>query len=197
LNEEPIIEADKRRMDALFSRDYEALVNALYNFAHHLSRNADDAADLVQDTFLKAYKNYDKYEQGTNFKAWLFRILKNTFINDYNRRIKHQATVDFDDIRPYHDTDELAPNAPTAYLDLRHELFDEMLGDEITAALEALPPDAHTIIMLDLEDFSYDEMSEILNIPPGTVRSRLFRARNLLKQQLYDYATSQGYKDKR
>ena len=187
----------KQQIDTLFSRDYEALVDALYNFAYRFVRNEDDAADLVQDTFLKAYKNYDKYEQGTNMKAWLFSILKNTFINDYRRRLKSQNTIDFDDIRPYHDSDELTSDAPAAYLDLRHELFDDMLGDEVTTALESLPLYAQTIIQLDLEDFSYDEMAEILNIPAGTVRSRLFRARNQLKEKLLEYATQQGYKNKR
>jgi RNA polymerase sigma-70 factor (ECF subfamily) len=184
-------------IDHLFGKNYESYVNTLYNFAFRLTQHNADAADLVQDTFLKAIRHYEKYQQGTNLKAWLFSILKNTFLNEYNRKAKHQPFIDFDEIRPYHEHEELETNAPATYLDMRHEIFDDMIGDEVTRALNALSANEQTIILLDLEDFSYEEMSEILQIPVGTVRSRLFRARNNLKTKLYDYAVNMGFKDKR
>lgn len=184
-------------MDDLFGKNYETYVSSLYNFAFRLTQQDADAADLVQDTFLKAIRYYDKFEQGTNLKAWLFSILKNTFINEYNRKARHQPFLDFDEIRPYHENEDLETNAPATYLDLRQEMFDEMLGDEVSTALESLNPNEQTVILLDLEDFSYEEMAEILQIPIGTVRSRLFRARNNLKLKLYDYALQLGFKDKR
>ncbi len=183
-------------IDELFGKNYESYVAALYNFAFRLTQQDADAADLVQETFIKALRYREKYERGTNLKAWLFSILKNTFINDYKRKAKYQF-IDFDEIRPYHENDELESDTPTAYLDLRHEIFDEMMGDEISKALDELSENEKTVILLDLEDFSYDEMAEILQIPIGTVRSRLFRARNNLKIILYDYATQRGFKDKR
>jgi RNA polymerase sigma factor (sigma-70 family) len=184
-------------IDNLFGKNYETYVNALYNFAFRLTQHDADAADLVQDTFLKAIKYEDKYEKGTNLKAWLFRILKNTFINEYNRKARHQPFIDFDEIRPYHENELLETNAPAMYIDLRQEIFDDMLGDEVSIALNSLSQNEQTIILLDVEDFSYEEMSDILQIPIGTVRSRLFRARNNLKAKLYDYALSMGFKDKR
>ena len=200
----PLTEAAR---NALFETQCMPLLHPLYNFAYHLAQDESDAEDLLQDTLERAYRYLDKFEQGTNIKAWLFRIMKNSFINDYRKRsrIGHH-TVNFDELRPVVDAggddDEgtASDDANGSYTDPRHDpLFDFMqFGDEVSAALDALPADARTIIVLsDLEDFSYDEMSKILNVPVGTVRSRLFRARNLLKQKLVNFATAQGFVDKR
>ena len=189
---------DKTRLDAHFSRDYEKHVDALFNFAFHLTHSEADADDLVQDTFVRAYRSYESFEQGTNLKAWLFRILKNLFINEFHKKNRHGGeAVNFDDVQVFHENEELAGDAPKGFLDLREDMFDNLMGDEVTMALQSLHPDAQAIIMLDLEGFSYEEMSEIVGVPVGTVRSRIFRARNLLKEKLFAYATSRGFKNKR
>ncbi len=210
---EPITEANtatfpltEAARNALFEADCMPLLHPLYNFAYHLAQDETDAEDLLQDTLERAYRYLDKFEQGTNIKAWLFRIMKNLFINDYRKRSRMgHHTVNFDELRPLVDADRddessASDDANGSYTDPRHDpLFDFMqFGDEVSAALDALPADARTIIVLsDLEDFSYEEMSKILNVPVGTVRSRLFRARNLLKQKLVSFATAQGFVDKR
>jgi RNA polymerase sigma factor (sigma-70 family) len=185
-------------LDALFTRDYEQHLDALYNFAFHLTHSEADADDLVQDTFVRAYRSYESFEQGTNLKAWLFRILKNLFINEFHKKNRHGGEpVNFDDVQIFHENEELAGDAPKGFLDLREDMFENLMGDEVTAALQSLHPDAQAIIMLDLEGFSYEEMGEITGVPVGTVRSRLFRARNQLKAKLFDYASSHGFKNKR
>ncbi len=185
----------KRRRDRTFKKEFLPHMDALYNFAFHLTYNEDDANDLVQETFLKAYRFIDSYQQGTNSKAWLFKILKNAFINEYRRKSKQPSRVDYDDIVSYHDTDD---DGHVEYLDLRQELFQGMIGDEITKALNELPVDFKTVILLcDIEGFSYEEIAKIIDIPIGTVRSRLHRARNILKEKLRDYALKEGYKENR
>lgn len=179
----------------LFEGEFMPHIDALYNFAYHLVYSEEDAHDLVQEAYLKAYRFADKYERGTNAKAWLFRILKNAFINQYRKRSRRPTQVDYEEIVNYQDADDAAPQQ---YVDLREELFEGMLGDEVTAAVNALPVDFKTVILLcDIEGFTYEEIATIVDIPIGTVRSRLHRARNLLKAQLKAYAASLGYKDER
>lgn len=178
-----------------FEKELLPLIDALYNFAYHLTYDHENSNDLVQETYLKAFRFIDKYEAGTNAKAWLFRILKNEFINQYRKKSKRPTQVDFEDIVSYHDQDD---NIPQSYVDLRQEIFQGMMGDEVTIAINSLPVDFRTVILLcDIEDFTYEEISKIVDIPIGTVRSRLHRARNLLKEQLKKYAVSLGYKDMR
>ena len=185
----------KKLKDSIFEREFIPQIDALYNFAYHLTYNDEDANDLVQETYLKAYRFIDKYIEGTNAKAWLFKILKNAFINQYRRKTKQPTKVDFEDIISYQDRDDAAGNS---YPDLRQEIFQGMMGDEITIAINSLPVDFRTVILLcDVEGFTYEEISKIVDIPIGTVRSRLHRARNMLKEQLRSYAASLGYKDKR
>ncbi|KRP10165.1 MAG: RNA polymerase subunit sigma [Sphingobacteriales bacterium BACL12 MAG-120813-bin55] len=187
--------SDKRRKDILFEQELFPLMDALYNFAFHLTYNEDDANDLVQETFLKAYRFIDSYQEGTNAKAWLFKILKNAFINDYRKKTRQPTRVDYEDFSGYNDADE---DSTTTYVDLRQEMFSGLIGDEVTRALNELPVDFRTVILLcDVEDFSYEEIASIINIPIGTVRSRLHRARNILKEKLRKYAADEGYKEKR
>ena len=170
-------------------------IDSLYNFAFHLCYNEEDANDLVQEAYLKAFRFIDKYIQGTNAKAWLFKILKNAFINQYRKKAKRPARIDYEDIISYQDADE---GSFTEFTDLREELFESMMGDEVTIAINVLPIDFRTVILLcDVEGFTYEEISKIIDIPIGTVRSRLHRARNMLKERLKTYAESLGYKDKR
>jgi len=167
--------------------------DALYNFAYQLSYNDDDANDLVQETYMKAFRFIDSYQEGTNSKAWLFKILKNIFINEYRRKKREPEKIDYDDVITFSDEDD---DNSAAYFDLREDLFDNMMGDEITNALNKLPIEFKTVILLcDIEGFSYEEIAKIIDIPIGTVRSRLHRARNMLKQLLKDYADQMGFED--
>lgn len=180
--------------EELFEQEFLPHADALYNFAFHLTYNEDDANDLVQETFMKAFRFIKSYDSGTNAKAWLFKILKNGFINEYRKKKKEPNKVDYEDIIAYQDADE--EKGGVAF-DLREDIFDDMLGDEITIALNKLPIDFKTVILLcDIEGFSYEEISKIIDIPIGTVRSRLHRARNMLKESLKDYAEKMGFKNK-
>lgn len=188
-------ENQAKRYDQIFEEEFMPQIDALYTFAYHLTYNEDDANDLVQETYMKAFRFIDKYIEGTNAKAWLFKILKNAFINQYRRKSKQPTKVDYEEIINYHDEED---TNYSSYMDLREEMFQEMMGDEVTNAINALPVDFRVVILLcDIEGFTYEEISKIIDIPIGTVRSRLHRARNMLKEKLKEYAASLGYKDKR
>ena len=177
---------------ATFKREFFPHMDAMYNFALKLTNDVDEARDLVQDTCMKAFRFIHSFEPGTYAKAWLFRILKNNFINDYRKKSRGPSKVEFEWVEQSITGDE--DSEPAFQADLQAETVNEMLGDEITAAIQALPVDFRMIIILcDLEEFSYEEMARILNIPIGTVRSRLHRARTLLKEALTTYARSKGY----
>ncbi len=185
----------KSKYDQVFERELLPHVNALQTFAYHLTYNQEDADDLVQETYMKAYRFIDKYEEGTNPKAWLFKILKNAYINEYRKRVKQPIKVDYEEITAYHDTDD---DRISGYSDLREEIFLNMMGDEVTTAINSLPIDFRTVILLcDIEGFTYEEIASIIDVPIGTVRSRLFRARNLLKEKLTAYAQKLGFTDYR
>lgn len=184
-----------KKGEKVFEEELFPHIDALKTFAFHLTYNEPDADDLVQETYMKAYRFIDKYEQGTNAKAWLFKILKNAYINEYRKKSKRPNQVDLEDIVTFHDSDD---SKGSGYLDLREELFENMMGDEVTTAINALPIDFRTVILLcDIEGFTYEEISKIIDVPIGTVRSRLFRARNMLKEKLEAYAKGLGYEDKR
>src|SRR6187402_47044 len=179
--------------DDVFNNEFLPHINSVYNFAYRLTRDGDDAKDLVQDTYLKAYRFIESFQKGTNAKAWLFRILKNSFINDYRKKSKEPSKVDYQEVESYYNSEEVDRQITP---DLRVEALKDMIGDEISNALNALDVDFRTVIILcDLEGFKYEEMAKILDIPIGTVRSRLHRARQLLKEKLSDYAKSMGYKN--
>ena len=194
-----ILMADKKNQDhydKIFENEFYPQADALYTFAYNLTYNDADADDLVQETYLKAYRFISSYHEGTNAKAWLFKILKNAFINHYRKKSKQPNKVDFEEIINYHNEEE-GTNL-SGHVDLRQELYQNMMGDEITMAVNSLPVDFRVVIFLcDIEDFSYEEISKIVDIPIGTVRSRLHRGRNMLKEKLKTYAASKGYTDKR
>ena len=163
----------------------------MYNFAYRLTFDEDESKDLVQDTYLKAYRFINSFQEGTNAKAWLYRILKNSFINDYRKKSKQPSKVDYQEVEQFYNSEDTPSNAT---VDLRMETTKDMIGDEISNALNSLAIDFRTVIILcDLEGFTYEEMAKILDIPIGTVRSRLHRARNLLREKLSSYAHSMGY----
>ncbi|MEM6316892.1 MAG: sigma-70 family RNA polymerase sigma factor [Bacteroidota bacterium] len=194
-----VLMADNTRKIAkekVFNEEFLPQIDALYNFAYHLTYNEADANDLVQEAYMKAFRFIDHYEVGTNAKAWLFRILKNAFINDYRKKNKRPARVDYEEVLIHHNEEQ--GSSFSSYDDLRTEMFDKMMGDEVTTAINSLPVDFRTVILLcDIEGFSYEEISKIIDVPIGTVRSRLFRSRNMLKEKLASYAAQYGYKDKR
>ncbi|MFM2442216.1 MAG: hypothetical protein RL449_857 [Bacteroidota bacterium] len=177
----------------LFEKEFVPHLDAMYNFALRLTNDEDDAHDLVQDTCMRAFRFIGSFEPGTYAKAWLFRILKNNFINDYRKKSRGPSKVEFEWVEQSFAGED--DPEPAFQADLKAETVNEMLGDEITSAIQALPVDFRMIIILcDLEEFSYEEMAKILNIPIGTVRSRLHRARALLKETLASYAEKKGYK---
>lgn len=176
---------------AIFDGEFMPHIDSMYNFGYRLTFDEDDAKDLVQDTYLKAYRFINSFEKGTNAKAWLFRILKNSFINEYRKKSKQPTKVDYQEVETYYNSDDVNYQQTS---DLRADSVKDMLGDEISNALNSLAVDFRTVIILcDLEGFTYEEMSKILDIPIGTVRSRLHRARNLLKEKLRGYAQDMGY----
>jgi RNA polymerase sigma factor (sigma-70 family) len=190
---------DKEK-EAYFNVKFIPFLQQLYNYAFYLTKDEDDANDLVQDTFIKAFRFMDNFQDGTNEKAWLFKIMKNGFINDYRRKTNKPVHFSFDTIYEQgdsEDSDDLNEIADNDYIQTT-DAYKGLIGDEVTRALESLQSDYRQIILLaDIEEFSYEELSEILEIPIGTVRSRLFRARNLLKDKLKAYGKNLGYKEKR
>jgi RNA polymerase sigma-70 factor (ECF subfamily) len=162
----------------------------LFNFALRTTGDKDDAHDLLQETFMKAFRFWDKYEKGTNIRAWLFRIMKNSYINRYRKETREPGMVDYDDVENFYDS---IRDDSTDSNDLQKRMYSNMLSDEVTEALQSLPEDFRTVVILcDIEGLMYDEISEFLNCPIGTVRSRLHRGRKILEEKLYDYAKERG-----
>ncbi len=178
-----------KRQYELFEAEMLPQIDALYTFAYHLTYNEADADDLVQDTYLRAWKAIHQYNEGTNVRAWLFTILKNTFINKRRREKSRPTPVELTDlVKPAENKGGAAEKM------LVKDSFRDAMGDEVTQAINALPVAFRLVILLcDIEGFTYEEIAAILNIPVGTVRSRLHRARGLLKKKLKDYGRSMGY----
>lgn len=169
-------------------------LDALYRTALRLSRNPQDAEDLVQETYLNAFRSLDRFEEGTNLRAWLFRILNNAFISQYRRR-KRRPSNSLDDVSDFYLYDHLVEGgiAP-AQENPEREVLNRIGDEAVLAALEALPVEFRQVELLaDVEGFSYREIADILSIPIGTVMSRLYRARRRLQQVLWREAEQAGY----
>lgn len=174
-----------------FEEDIIPHTDAMYHFAIQLTSDPNDAEDLVQNAFVKAYRFFDSYELGTNAKAWLFRILKNSYINEYRKKSKQPSQVDFDDVSSFY---ESIRDERTDTSNMEEQMYRDLLDDDISKALKDIPEDFRTVIFLcDVEDFTYEEISNMLDIPIGTVRSRLHRGRNLLMDYLASYGKKRGY----
>ena len=165
--------------------------HALYNYALKIAANSDDASDLVQETYYKAYKSFHQFENGTNSKAWMFMILKNTFINNYRKQKREPVKVDYDEIEDVYESIK-SNQSNDNNLDL--DFYSNLLDDELSEALSKLPSKMKDVFLLcDLEGYTYEEIAELLNVPIGTVRSRLHRARKILQEELFGYAKVNGY----
>lgn len=182
------------------SPEFEQLViehmDMLYAVALRHTRNPADAADLTQNTVLKALRFHDKFEKGTYIKAWLLTILRNTYINEYRRRARRPAAVELTGAEAAEDT---SPD-PTVRYEPEHrgakELM-ELLDDEVKLAIESLPDDfRNAVVMADIEDLSYKEIADRMGCPIGTVMSRLFRGRKMLREKLREYAKEKGIAEK-
>ena len=172
------------------SFDQEALphLDALYRVALRLTADPTQAEDLVQDTMLKAYRSWQQYRPGTNAKGWLLTILRNTFINDYRRRKHEPIAMDLEAIEPH------ALDRSIQEVDPEGTFFSQIVDDKVLEAIDALPTEFREVLVLsDVEGMHYAEIAETLQIPVGTVKSRLFRARRLLQAELYAHALEMGY----
>jgi len=185
-----------RRNEAERHKEFEAEalvhLDLLYNSAVQMTRNVADAQDLVQETFLKAYRFFDKFKRGTNCKAWLFKIMKNNFINAFRKRSKEPIRVDFEDVEAILAA-EPESKVPSIEEIKSGNVFEELVEDDVKEALDQLPFEFRMVTILsDVEGLSYQEIAEIMECPIGTVRSRLSRARKFLQGKLYEFAKKRG-----
>jgi RNA polymerase sigma-70 factor (ECF subfamily) len=166
--------------------------DALLRTALRMTRNQNDAEDLVQETMLKAYRFFDRFERGSNIKAWLFKIMTNIFINNYRQKARKPTGVSYEDIDDnflYHQLE----NSRGITADPEEMLFSKLMDSDVRSAIGNLPEDFRMVVVLAfLEGFSYEEIAEIADIQLGTVKSRLHRARKLLQKSLWDYAVQRG-----
>jgi RNA polymerase sigma-70 factor (ECF subfamily) len=167
---------------------------SLYTAALRMTRNPSDAEDLVQETYLKAYRAFDRFQEGTNLKAWLYRILTNTFINSYRAKKRRPEESDIDDVESLYLYRRLGGLAgSTSGRSAEEEVLDHITDSEVKEAIEALPEQFRMAVLLgDVEGFSYKEIAEILDVPIGTVMSRLHRGRRALQSRLYEFGRQRG-----
>ncbi|MCW8796825.1 MAG: sigma-70 family RNA polymerase sigma factor [Chlorobium sp.] len=166
-------------------------INALYNYALHLTMNPSDAHDLVQETYLKAYKFFSSFEKGTNCKAWLFKILKNNYINKFRKNAREPGKVDYDLIKDFYHS---IKDSQSESEDLNAGYMRSLMHDEVYQAMNSLPEEFKEVIQLcDIEGFTYEEIANMVESPIGTVRSRLYRGRKILRSKLTEFASKYGY----
>ncbi len=175
-----------------FEREAMVHVDALMRTARRMTKNESDAEDLVQEAMLKAYRFFEKFEEGTNCKAWLFKIMTNIFINNYRSKAKAPQSLAFDDIDDSFLFGQLAKTKNVA--DPEKEFFARIFDDDVKLAINELPEDFRIVVVLSfLEGFAYQEIADITGLQIGTVKSRLHRGRKLLQKTLWDYALKNGY----
>ncbi len=167
---------------------------ALYSAALRMTRNPADAEDLVQETYLRAYRGFGSFVEGTNLKAWLYRILTNTYINTYRAAKRRPETTDVEDVEDLYLYRRLSSaQEAAAGRSAEEEVLSSFTDDEVKAALESLPEAFRIAVLLaDVEGFSYKEIAEITDVPIGTVMSRIHRGRRALQKALHDFAGARG-----
>ena len=176
------------------SFEAEALqhMEALYRTALRMTKNESDAEDLVQEAYVKAYRFWDRFEPGSNCRAWLFKIMTNIFINEYRSKSRSPMSVNVDELDDNFLYGQLAIDETTR--NPEQELFSRIFDDDVKKAIESLPDDFRVVVVLAfLEGFSYQEIADIMDLQLGTVKSRLHRGRKLLQKALWDYAIKNGY----
>jgi RNA polymerase sigma-70 factor (ECF subfamily) len=162
-------------------------MDSIYRSALYMARNENDAQDLVQDTYLRAYRFFDKFREGTNCKAWLLKILRNTFVNTIRRDKRQPQVIHLSEMKD-HGMELSDDTTPEDWV------FGDLFDDEMVVAINALPNEYKVAVLLaDVEGLSYKEIAEVMNCPTGTVMSRLHRGRRLLRENLRDYAAEYGY----
>jgi RNA polymerase sigma-70 factor, ECF subfamily len=166
---------------------------ALYSAALRMTRNAADAEDLVQETYLKGYRGFASFTDGTNLKAWLYRILTNTYINSYRAAKRRPEVADVEDVEDLYLYRRLASDGPELGRSAEDEALDRLTDDDVKAAIESLPDTFRMAVLLaDVEGFSYKEIAEITDVPIGTVMSRIHRGRRALQKALASFAGARG-----
>jgi len=181
---------DERRR---FQADALPLLDSLYGAALRMTRNPQDAEDLVQETMLRAYRAFDRFEAGTNLKAWLFRILTNAYINTYRKRQREPQKVSADEVEEFDLYQELKDHGTQFEATPESIVLDSLVDSDIIDAIEDLPEQFRLAVVLsDIEGFSYAEMAEIMDVPMGTVMSRLHRGRKALQKRLWELARDRG-----
>lgn len=184
----PLTRAERR---AQFEREALVHLDALYSFALKLTRARDDAEDLVSDTILRAFDRWEQYQLGTNVRAWLFTILYHTFVSRKRR-------IDAREVQMPEDPEGWSAYEAVGESDPEGKFYDSFIDEEVTREIDKLPEDYRTAVVLsDIQGLRYAEIAEILGIPEGTVKSRLFRGRRILQKRLVDYAVEMGYVKRR
>lgn len=174
-----------------FERDVIPLLPNLYGAALRLTRNPADAEDLIQETYLRAYRGFEGFKEGTNLRAWMYRILTNTFINAYRKKQRQPLTIPDEDIEDWYLYDKLGDAG--AESSAESQVLDRIPDEDVQRALEALPEGFRMAVLLaDVEGFSYKEIAEILEVPIGTVMSRLHRGRKALEKALWETVRERG-----
>ncbi|MDF1544199.1 MAG: sigma-70 family RNA polymerase sigma factor [bacterium] len=191
--DQKLITAEKRKQ---FEAEALPHMDALLRTALRMTKNERDAEDLVQEAFVKAYRFWDKFEPGSNCRAWLFKIMTNIFINNYRSKSRSPMAVNVDEIDDNFLYGQLSTGEKSSTPE--QELFAKIFDDDVKKAIENLPDDFRMVVVLSfLEGFSYQEIAEIADLQLGTVKSRLHRGRKLLQKELFEYAVKNGYiKDK-
>jgi RNA polymerase sigma-70 factor, ECF subfamily len=185
---------DPTDRDRTFREEALPQMEAVYRFALRLAQDPDGAQDLVQETFLRAYRSWEGYTLGTQVKSWLFTICRNSFLRHEERARRHEdiVTVEAEE-DPRSISREATVFMAVADRDPEGSFWDHVVDDEVLRAIDALPDEFRDAVVLsDLEDLSYDEIAGIMRVPVGTVKSRLFRGRRILQERLYEYAVASG-----
>ena len=176
-----------------FEKEALTFFDSLYNAAVHMTQSTWEAEDLVQETYLKAYKSFHQFQKGTNCKAWLFKILTNTCINLYQKRKVRSSAEEEGVLEDFYIFNKFEEDIPAFGEVVGEGFLKRLVSDDVKTALDRLPPEFRTVIILsDLESLSYQEVADILNCSLGTVKSRLYRGRRLLQKSLWEYAMERG-----